>query len=825
MNIFGDGQCVSLADCVNFMERNRFTGKKARNAVSLLLSAAMLFAAVPVQAAGAVTEARVETEVEAVSRKYTSAQLRAIDGEDGEYWKYYDAEGNRIEEIEGEKPGTYSADPTDPTDPAEPTEPDVPGNSLQSPYTDAVYTVLPGYEVSHGVDVSKYQPEIDWDKMKADGIESVIIRCAYRGYGSGGSLSEDPIFDTHIAGALAAGLKVGIYIYSQAITSEEAVEEANYCLSVCEQYLDQLDLPIVMDVEYASPDGKLGGRLYDAKLSREKQTEICQDFADTIFDAGYQAMIYANKSMLTSEMNPTNLTDADSQIWLAHYTTETNYEASPYIMWQYSSKGSVDGIEGNADVNFLFTRDLAALTPECKKVSASGKEAVCLTWKNIFGVEGYEIEKSTDGNSWSALAKVEGSATISYTDTTARAEEPCYYRVRTYFTRDGKMEYSGFSDSIFYSGKVGTPVLESAESAGYDKIKVTWKPVGGADGYRIYRQNDEGKWVRLAETAKTSYLDAKDIVTGKKYWYRVKAYRIEDGKTVVGEADKAGIKGKAVPATPVWKSAQSLSYNQIKLSWEPVEGADGYRVYRQNDEGKWVRLAETAKTAYVDANDVACGKEYWYRVKAYRTVDGTPVTGEADKAGIKGTAVLSTPVWKSAQSLSYNQIKLSWEPVEGADGYRVYRQNDEGKWVRLKTLSAASYTDAGDVVTGKEYWYRVKAYRVVDGKTLVSEANKAGVKGKAVLATPSVKLKSTKKGTVSISWGKVSGAEGYRVYRKEKSAKDWTRIKNISSGNVVSCTNSAKSKKTYYYTVRALRKVDGKVVLSGYRKDISIKVK
>lgn len=110
---------------------------------------------------------------------------------------------------------------------------------MVSPYTGNTYTILSGYDLSHGIDVSKYQTDVDWAAVKADGIDSVMIRCAFRGYGTEGTLVEDSSFTTHIEGALAAGLHVGAYIYSQAITEAEGQEEARKCLDLCSILTDR----------------------------------------------------------------------------------------------------------------------------------------------------------------------------------------------------------------------------------------------------------------------------------------------------------------------------------------------------------------------------------------------------------------------------------------------------------------------------------------------------------------------------------------------------------------------------------------------------------
>lgn len=206
--------------------------------------------------------------------------------------------------------------------------------------------------VINGIDVSYYQGDINWNAVKADGIDFAIIRVGYRGYGTSGNLREDPKYVQNIQGALNAGVKVGVYIFSQATTTAEAVEEANFLLSRIGGY--NISFPVVMDFEYASLSSGEGGRLYDANLSQREATEVCKAFASRVASAGYTPMIYANKSMLRNHLYANELS-AVCDIWLANYVYQTDYEGD-YTCWQYTSGGSVAGISGRVDMNFWYDK-------------------------------------------------------------------------------------------------------------------------------------------------------------------------------------------------------------------------------------------------------------------------------------------------------------------------------------------------------------------------------------------------------------------------------------------------------------------------------------
>ncbi len=203
-----------------------------------------------------------------------------------------------------------------------------------------------GKVTSHkGIDVSKYQGEIDWKKVAADDVEFAIIRVGYRGYGTG-AIVLDENFEENIKGATDAGIKVGVYFFSQAINTEEAAEEAKFVLNHIKDY--QLDYPIVFDTEdIVNEDSRTEG------LTPEELTDITIAFCETIKDADYTPMIYANLRWFTMSLDLTKLENYEK--WYAYYDTEMYF---PYqiSMWQYTESGQVDGINGNVDLNISFEK-------------------------------------------------------------------------------------------------------------------------------------------------------------------------------------------------------------------------------------------------------------------------------------------------------------------------------------------------------------------------------------------------------------------------------------------------------------------------------------
>lgn len=203
--------------------------------------------------------------------------------------------------------------------------------------------------VKNGVDVSKWQGNIDWNAVKSSGIEYAFIRVGYRGMDQG-TLAEDPYYKQNIEQATAAGIKVGVYIFSQAINVAEAEQEADYIVSRIRNY--NITMPVVIDYEFGNG---MTGRLANANLSKQAGTDVCNAFCARVESQGYTGMVYANKNMLTNYVDGSQIAN-QYLIWLAQYNTHVTYSGN-YNFWQYCSDGAVSGIQGNVDMNYWYIKD------------------------------------------------------------------------------------------------------------------------------------------------------------------------------------------------------------------------------------------------------------------------------------------------------------------------------------------------------------------------------------------------------------------------------------------------------------------------------------
>ncbi len=194
-----------------------------------------------------------------------------------------------------------------------------------------------------GIDISRYQKDIDFYQVKNAGIEFVMIRAGSRGYQTG-QIALDEFFVQNIGRATDAGLDVGVYFYSQAITPEEAVEEANMVIEACKDY--KLTYPVAFDMEFVENDA---ARI--DTLSKDERTAIAAAFINRMVEAGYKTMIYGNDEWLTKRVDLKKLPTVS--VWLADESEAPDYPYQ-YAMWQYSTQGTVYGINGPVDMNVCF---------------------------------------------------------------------------------------------------------------------------------------------------------------------------------------------------------------------------------------------------------------------------------------------------------------------------------------------------------------------------------------------------------------------------------------------------------------------------------------
>lgn len=507
-------------------------------------------------------------------------------------------------------------------------------------YTSATYyhrSDYEDYQLINGIDVSWWQAKnktttlLNWEEIHNAGIDFAFVRVGSRD-SSSGSIYEDTAADSHIQAALENDINIGLYIFSQALTEKEAREEANFVLNQIDKYDWDVTLPIVIDREKGSYN-----RLTAGKLSKTKETAVCQAFADTIVEAGYQASVYASYSWIKSYINTDDLTDCG--IWIARYnnTTTSNskrgnaYEDVPYDydFWQYSSTSKVDGYRGNLDTNFWY-KDTSIKTTGLKATAESATGPITLSWsKAADDVTGYRVYRyDADQDKYVYL---KSTTSRKYTDEDVTSGKTYQYKVRCYWTIGGTNYYGNYSSVISVTTPPAKVTEVDTETRSSTYLTLNWKKVSGASGYRIYKYNTSSKsYEKVTTISKGSTVSYKitGLTAATEYQFKVRAYKKTDTGTLWGSSSSA-YKDCTKPAqTKKLKAATKSS--AVTLTWSKVARAGGYQIYRYNSKTKKYEKIATVKgnkTFSYKNTKLKKGSTMKYKVRAYKTYNGTNYYG------------------------------------------------------------------------------------------------------------------------------------------------------------------------------------------------------
>ena len=507
-------------------------------------------------------------------------------------------------------------------------------------YTSATYyhrSDYEDYQLINGIDVSWWQAKnktttlLNWEEIRNAGIDFAFVRVGSRD-SSSGSIYEDTAADSHIQAALENDINIGLYIFSQALTEKEAREEANFVLNQIDKYDWDVTLPIVIDREKGSYN-----RLTAGKLSKTKETAVCQAFADTIVEAGYQASVYASYSWIKSYINTDDLTDCG--IWIARYnnTTTSNskrgnaYEDVPYDydFWQYSSTSKVDGYRGNLDTNFWY-KDTSIKTTGLKATAESATGPITLSWsKAADDVTGYRVYRyDADQDKYVYL---KSTRSRKYADEDVTSGKTYQYKVRCYWTIGGTNYYGNYSSVISVTTPPAKVAEVDTETRSSTYLTLNWKKVSGASGYRIYKYNTSSKsYEKVTTISKGSTVSYKitGLTAATEYQFKVRAYKKTDTGTLWGSSSSA-YKDCTKPAqTKNLKAATKSS--AVTLTWSKVARAGGYQIYRYNSKTKKYEKIATVKgnkTFSYKNTKLKKGSTMKYKVRAYKTYNGTNYYG------------------------------------------------------------------------------------------------------------------------------------------------------------------------------------------------------
>lgn len=487
----------------------------------------------------------------------------------------------------------------------------------KSPFISTTYThssSFDGMNVYNGIDVSEHQYVINWAKVRNAGADFAIIRCGYRG-GSAGTLVTDNYFERNIKGALDNGIPVGIYFFSQALTTTEAKEEADYVIDLISGY--DVKLPVFIDFEY-QPGFRMNSIIGTTATKKTKATNNIIAFIDEMKSAGYESGVYASTNCYNTNMYPAKIEAAGGVFWIAQYNTSCTYTKTPYSAWQYTSSGSVSGISGRVDCNFWYEDDEyfeLSKPPQVYGISQSAKSdtSISLKWTKAADAEEYHIYRASSAGG--EYVEIGTSDTNTYKDTGLAFNKSYYYKVSA-----SNSAGTGLMSSCFKAATVSVPskvtgLVQTGKVK--DTVTISWTGNSDADSYNIYRASSAGGKYTLSGTSKKNSFTDSGLKVKTAYYYKVEAVN-GAGTGEKSDALKAETISETGKVTGIVRTARTRS--TITFKWTADENAEGYYVYRSNAyNGTYSRIATVTSNTYKDTGRTP-GRSYYYKVRAYNAI-------------------------------------------------------------------------------------------------------------------------------------------------------------------------------------------------------------
>lgn len=449
-----------------------------------------------------------------------------------------------------------------------------------------------------------------------------------------------------------------------------------------------------------------------------------------------------------------------------------------------------------------YTEEINVLALETPKFSGveNTTKGIKVYWNEVEGATSYKIFRKNKNDvdaQLQELAILDGT-TLEYEDISVESGVMYIYVIKAY----NDASESGYSEE-FLRMFLTQPTLTGEVTE--EGILLSWNAVSGVEYYDVQKLGTDGIWHQLIATEETSVID--DVVEyGSTYTYRVVAIKSGDENT---DTFKSAYSEELVIsleklAAPTSFKVVNNGYTQLKLTWESVMGAEGYQIYRSktNKTGSFIKVATVTGEKYINKN-LTTDTKYYYKIRSYAGDEVSDFT-EVKSA----TPKVLTPKMKKTANAAGNYVKVSWTKPAGAHGYYVYRkQGADGTWKRIGTVKDPDTTSYKDTTATGRYYYAVRAYKKVNGKTYTSlRANsiQASVLKKAKVS--SVKQKGSER-AVTVTWEKVNNATGYQVYKKIGKNGSWKLAK--TTGKDARSYSSEIPQGTYtYWKVRAIRKIN-----------------
>ena len=535
-----------------------------------------------------------------------------------------------------------------------------------------------------GIDVSEHNgSSVDFNKMKARGIDFVFVRVGYTGYTkSRHAMIYDSYYQSNINKALAAGMAVGVYWYSQALNEQEALAEADKLTSVLDNY--NITLGVVMDYEFAGvSEGRLDSAWANKTINKDIMTANAMSFLDRVNTKGYDACFYANKSFLSNCVDGAMIDDF-YKVWLAHYTTNTDYTGD-YEYWQYSSSGMIDGAA--VDMNYWYVNSSDDL--QLGNYNYTGEEIMpspVITDNDKILVENEDYVLSYSNNIDIGTGNV---------------------------TATGINDYNGKSWNYSFNivlGRVDGVTVNGRSTA---SISLSWDEVLGASSYYIYVEN-LSKGTAFSKTVSALSTSLNNLTPSNYYRISVRAM----GFSSVSEFSVPIGLRTAPPAVSNFRELSNMG-GSVKLAWDKLYAVQGYRIYKINPENGGHSLIADISDADVTEYTISGLSKvgvYDYYICAYvKDVYGMQTGSKASiSVAIKENAVNLV----SVESLKHSKVKVLWDKTN-AQQYQLEWSTTSDFSSNCNTVTVSRSVNTYTIKrlqSNTQYYVRIRACNKLNGR-------------------------------------------------------------------------------------------------------------
>ncbi len=489
---------------------------------------------------------------------------------------------------------------------------------------------------------------------------------------------------------------------------------------------------------------------------------------------------------------------------LSYATTSfVDETAKSGVNYTYTVKGADIKYQSKYDTKGLTLKYLSMPKVTVTGVGVNG--TAFLKWNEVPGAQGYYVYRkggNLNNSGWKLITTIKNGKTVSYTDTAATSTDWHYtYTVKAY---NGKTVSAYNQKGVDYD-HIKAPTIKRVYS--YDGgMRIEWANANeNVKGYYVYRLNGKS-WTYVGQTTQKYLIDSK-AESLKSYTYTVKAF----SKNNNGGYNNKGVTAKYI-AAPTFTDKNNAVYKVTfddkyvgTVTWNAVEGASGYIVYRKvNNAAKWTDIADIKDgktTVFKDESKKVGGYTYQYTVRAY---DSKGIFSGFSATGTKGVC-LAMPVVKLAQIEREDNslaVEVSWGKIAGATRYNVYRKSNvpgEGSWKRIALVSTTDYVDT-TISAGKKYEYTVRALN----NTGDQSAYRTPVPTITPVRIPVIKdVIANHLDQTIITWDALKGATGYNVYRMAKDGHEWEKL-STETANQYTDNSEGAGTKSYYYAVTTL---------------------